>query len=256
MKIIIAQLDNITPNSKDFNKYLSTAFKKQKIDLVVIGEYVSSLFFKEYIKMPKNTLQKLFNAQQKYFTNLAIKYNTTIITPLIECTKSGIFKSAMIVSPKETYFYQAQKLMAMEHWNEKAFFSNTTKLKDPFIFSIDGLKISVLFGWESHFDELWIKLRKKNVDVVVVPTASTFNSNARWARLLQTRSFLNNCYIIRVNRTGTYIEDRIEWKFYGNSFVSLPDGNIGDILGDKNGILISEVKETIIKEALNDWRFR
>ena len=89
-----------------------------------------------------------------------------------------------------------------------------------------------------------------------MPTASTFNSNARWARLLQTRSFLNNCFVVRVNRVGEYIEDNIIWKFYGDSFIALPDGDLGDTLGDKEGIMVSEIKKAILDEAKEDWGFR
>ena len=123
-------------------------------------------------------------------------------------------------------------------------------------FKINGVKFGVVFGFEAHFDELWIKLKKKDVDIVIVPTASTFNSNARWARLLQTRSFLNNCFVVRVNRVGEYIEDNIIWKFYGDSFIALPDGDLGDTLGDKEGIMVSEIKKAILDEAKEDWGFR
>lgn len=255
MKIIISQFANIKPNSKIFNKYLNNTFKKQSVDMVVIGEYVSNLFFKEY-GQKKDKLEKEFVAQESYFKNLATTYKTTIVAPIIECKNNKIFKSIMIANPKKTHFYQSQKLMNMEHWNEKEFFDNDLKSKEPFVFKIGEFNVSVLFGFETHFDEFWIKLNKKNVDVVIVPTASTFNSTSRWLRLLQTRSFLNNCFVVRVNKVGKYIEDNIIWDFYGNSFISLPNGNIGDMLGEKEGILVSEIKKNILDEARSDWGFR
>lgn len=255
MKILVSQFENIKPNSKSFNKYLSSACKKKDIDMIVLGEYVSSAFFKE-LKPNYNKLHKDFLALESYFQSLATKYKTTIVAPIIECKNNKIFKSIMIVSEKKTNFYHSQRLMQMEHWNECVFFNNDLKAREPFVFKINGLNISVLFGFETHFDELWIKLRKKNVDIVIVPTASTFNSNERWARLLQTRSFLNNCFVVRVNRVGEYIEDNIVWKFYGDSFIALPDGNLGDTLGDKEGIMVSEIKISMLDEAKRDWGFR
>ncbi|RDU65633.1 carbon-nitrogen hydrolase family protein [Helicobacter sp. MIT 14-3879] len=256
MKIIISQFASI--NNEIFSKYISKEFRKQKPSLIVLGEYVSNLFFKEY--KDKTKLQKTFLVQEKYFTQLAKKYLTTIIVPIIECKDKEIFKSIMITNKDQVYYYRTQKLMEMEHWNEANFFNNTkvslSKLKEPFIFNIDGLNISVLSGWESHFDEFWIKLKKKNIDIVIVPTANTFNSNARWARMLQTRSFLNNCFVVRVNRIGSYFENNIEWKFYGNSFISLPNGNLGDMLGDKEGILVSQIDKELIDEAKNIWKFK
>lgn len=254
INVIISQFSHIEPNSKKFNKYLSNEFKKKKIELVVLGDYVSSLFFKEY--KSKARLKKLFASQEQYFSLLAKKYNTTIIVPLIEVREEQIFKSIMIAQPKENHFYQAQKLMEMPHWNEREFFDNQLRAKEPFIFSINNINISVLFGWECHFDELWIKLKKKQVDLVIIPTANTFNSNARWLRLMQTRSFLNTCYIIRVNRVGSYIENNLEWKFYGSSFVALPDGSIGDMLNEKEGILVSQINKDMLEDLRKTWKFR
>ncbi len=255
MKILISQFANIKPNSKTFNKYLTNACKKKDIDMIVIGEYVLNSFFKE-LNSDYTKLQKEFLAIESYLQSIAVKYKTTIIAPIIECKDNKIFKSIMAINDKTKNTYQAQKLMQMNHWNECSFFDNDLKQKDPLVLKINGFNVSVLFGFETHFDELWIKLKKKNIDIVIVPTASTFNSNARWSRLLQTRSFLNNCFVVRVNRVGRYMEDNIIWEFYGESFISLPDGNLGDTLGNKEGIMISEIKKAILDEAKENWGFR
>lgn len=255
MKILISQFEAIKPNSKTFNKYLSSACKKKDIDMIIIGEYVLNRFFKE-LKPNYSKLHKEFLSLESYLQSIAAKYKTTIVAPIIECSNDKIFKSIAIINDKKTNLYQSQKLMQMNHWNECDFFNNDLKLREPMVFKINGFNIGVLFGFEAHFDELWIKLKKKDVDIVIVPTASTFNSNARWARLLQTRSFLNNCFVVRVNRVGEYIEDNIIWKFYGDSFIALPDGDLGDTLGDKEGIMVSEIKKAILDEAKEDWGFR
>lgn len=254
MNIIIAQFAHIKPNDRSFNKYLNSSFKKQKIDIVVLGEYVGNMFFKEY--KAKESLKKHFSAQEKYFFTLAQKYKTTFVAPIIECRDEKVFKSIMIASPTNVVYYQSQALLGMQHWNERAFFANKEGFKEPFICKIGDFNVATLFGWEAHFDEFWVKLKKKKVDIVIVPTASAFHSNARWARLLQTRSFLNNCYVVRVNRVGDYMDNNTLWEFYGNSFVALPDGNLGDMLGDKEGILVSEIKQNIIDEAKENWGFR
>lgn len=257
IKIIMAQFANIKPNSKILNKYLNNAFKGQHIDLVIFGEYCANLFFKEYdLKRDKIQIQKNFLLMQEYFKNLAIKFKTIIIVPLIEFRENKIFKSIMISQPSKTIFYQSKKLMEMEHWNERNFFDNDLSKKDFNVFKIGEFNVSVLFGFESHFDEFWIQMKKKNVDIVVVPTSSTFNSSSRWEHLIQSKSFVNNCFVIRVNRVGKYVENNINWEFYGNSFIALPDGNIGDMLGDKEGILISEIKKNTLNEALKNWGFR
>lgn len=257
MNVLIAQFAHISPSSKVFDKYLNNAFKKhkdKKIDLIVLGDFVANKFFKEY--RSKASLKREFASQEKYFSTLAQKYNTTIIAPLIECKQNKYYKSILIVDSTQSRFYRSSCLMDFIHWNEREFFDNDLKVKEPLVFKIANFNVSVIFGWEAHFDETFIALRKKGVDVLIIPTANTFSSNSRWIKLLSVRSFLNNCFIVRVNRVGNYMDNNIEWKFYGESFIALPDGNLGDMLGDKEGILVSEISESMLNDIKNTWKFR
>ena len=152
--------------------------------------------------------------------------------------------------------YRATRLMSFPHWDERAFFSNTQNVQEPLIFSVGGFKVSAIFGWEAHFDEVMMTLRKKGVDILIIPTASAFGSNARWQRLMQTRAFLNSCIIVRANRIGEFVENGNIWDFYGESFIALPDGNLGDMMGEKEGILISEIEKENLENIKNLWQFR
>ena len=278
MNLIIAQFSHIPPNSKIFSAYLEAECKKQKIDLVVVGEYVANHFFKEY--HTKGILKREFELQKAYFGALSKELNIAIVAPLIECVGEKIYKSIAIFEGGKVRFYRAKWLMEFSHWNEGAFFDNvvyakncgdfnadsrpksrTLRPKEPIIFSVGGFKVSAIFGWEAHFDEIFIKLRKKGVDILCVPTASSFGSNARWQRLMQTRAFLNSCFVVRVNRTGRFMasdfkESSVAWDFYGESFIALPDGSLGDMMGEKDGILVSEIRTEMLDEIKDSWRFR
>lgn len=278
MNLIIAQFAHISPNSKIFREYLESQCKRQKIDLVVLGEYVANHFFKEYHN--KGILKREFELQKAYFSALSKEFGIAIVAPLIECAESKgelkgsgaknagekIYKSIAIFRDGKVRFYRASRLMDFPHWNEVAFFDNEvvssvdshpkSRIKEPIIFSVGGFKVSAIFGWEAHFDEIFINLRKKGVDILCIPTASSFGSNARWQRLLQTRSFLNNCFIVRVNRTGNFMESSVVWDFYGESFIALPDGSLGDMMGARDGILVSEIRTEMLDEIKDSWRFR
>ena len=250
MKIAIAQFAKL--EQKIFNKYLNNVFKNQKISMLVIGDYVCNAFFKEYQKEnPKNT----FESTISYLKSIALKYKTTLIAPVIEHKNNKFYKSILKANEEGSLLFRIPNLMQMEHWNERKFFSNKAK-EGNLIFELEEFKIAILSGWESHFNTNWENLKNNNVDVVIVPTASTFNSNNRWARLLQTQSFLGNCFVVRVNRIGKYEENGVNWEFYGNSFIALPDGNLGDILGAQEGILISELDRDLISESIKNWGFR
>lgn len=267
MNLIIAQFAHIPPNSKIFSAYLEAECKKQKIDLVVLGEYVANHFFKEY--HTKGILKRECELQKAYFGALSKELGVVIVVPLIECVGKKFYKSIAIFEGEKVRFYRANRLMGFPHWNEGAFFDNevcgdssgdsrpkSRNPKEPIIFSVGGFKVSAIFGWEAHFDEIFIKLRKKGVDILCVPTISSFGSNARWQRLLQTRSFLNSCFVVRVNRTGRFMENSVVWDFYGESFIALPDGSLGDMMGEKDGILVSEIRKEMLDEIKDSWSFR
>lgn len=93
---------------------------------------------------------------------------------------------------------------------------------------------------------------EKKIDLVIIPTASTFDSNQRWLELLKTRAFLNSTNILRVNRIGNLKQEN-EWKFYGDSFFIDAFGEVQEQLGDQEEMLVVEVSKA--NEARNLWGF-
>lgn len=258
MKIAALQLTTIK-SQKDLEVYLQTCLA-QKVKLVLFGEYLLNPFFKNFETLKKTQLHKDFKNQNEMLMQLSCRYALTMVVPVIESVGTKFYKTIMIINKGKAVSYRAQKLMPYEHWNEAKFFSNTAPkiLKMPPIFSISGLKFSVLFGYELHFDEFWIKLKNEAVDCVLLPSASTFDSSLRWRSLIKMRAFLNSCYILRANRIGQY-EDKVAhctWNFYGDSLLVNPNGEVSDCLGDREELLIAEVDKKILKEIKDCWKFR
>ena len=248
MKVAVIQTSSLPYEKAKINYYLSI-LRSKDVKLVVIGEYVLNLFFKDLEKTPKNFIKKQSSHQIKLFKKLANSYDMTIIAPIVMVKKEKIYKVFAKFSPKSTRFYYQQLFMPYSHWNEKKFFSKEDN--KPLVFKVGNFTIGVLAGFESHFDEFWSYFRKKRVDLVVVPSIGTFNSQKRWKNMLSMRAFLNNCYVLRANRVGKY-ED---WIFYGNSFLADPDGEIIDELSNKEELLIAKLHKKEVKQARKEWGF-
>jgi len=248
MKIAVIQTSSLPYEKAKINYFLSI-LRSKDVKLVVIGEYVLNLFFKELENMPISFIKQQSTHQVKLFRKLASRYNITIITPLVMVKKDKIYKVVVKFSPKSTRFYYQQLFMPYSHWNEKSFF--TSKTNKPMVFKLENFTIGVLTGFESHFDEFWQFFRKKRVDLVVVPSVGTFNSKKRWEKLLSTQAFLNSCYVLRANRVGAF-ED---WKFYGDSFLANPDGDIIEKLTNKEELLIVDIDKKEVKNAKKEWGF-
>jgi nitrilase len=248
LKVAVIQTSSLPYEKAKINYFLSILRSKQ-VKLVVLPEYVLNLFFKELEKTPIKFIKKQSDNQIKLLKKLSKRYNLTIIAPIIMVENNKIYKIFAKFSPKSSRFYYQQVFMPYSHWNEKKFF--TPKKNKPIVFKIENINIAILSGFESHFDEFWKYFRKKNVDLVVVSSVATFGSKQRWRNLLSTFAFLNNCYVLRANRVGSFKD----WKFYGDSFLFNPHGEMVDYLNDKEELLVVNIDKKEVKEAKKDWKF-
>ncbi|RDU70306.1 carbon-nitrogen hydrolase family protein [Helicobacter aurati] len=251
--IAILQFENLKDNNR-ITTYLKSI---PEASIVLIGEYVLDTFFSSHwhTKPPESLKDK---QKLDFLIELSALYNHTIAVPIIQYKNKGYYKNIAIINKKKSYFYSQQRMIQYQHWNEATFFSNDTSklLKLPFVFNAGNLRYGVLFGFEAHFDELWMELKRANVDVVLVATASTFSSQARWEALLTTHAFTNSCFVARANRIGKVIaNDGYEWDFYGHSFVSLGQ-NIIDSLRADEGMLCVDIDKESLESLKTTWGFR
>ncbi|ACM64479.2 carbon-nitrogen hydrolase family protein [Campylobacter lari] len=250
--VVALQFPTLALSESRLDYYLKAA-KESGANLVVLGEYVLNSFFSELKTMPKSMIKEQSESKKESLIKLSKKYDLTIIAPLISAENDGFKKICIKVNPQGIKNYEQQILMPYAHWNEEKFFNNkkTDKLK-LFTFTHEGLKCALLFGFEAHFDIFWQMIMKKKIDLVIIPTASTFDSNQRWLELLKTRAFLNSTNILRVNRIGNLKQEN-EWKFYGDSFFIDAFGEVQEQLGDQEEMLVVEVSKA--NEARNLWGF-
>ena len=256
MKVGIVQLPSIGMSSTKFYKFVRIAQKKG-VRVLLLGEYVLSSFFKELQEMPLSMIKEQSTHQLKMIKELSKTYNMTIVAPLIVVKKKKIYKTVVKVSPNSIQYYDQQILINYPHWNEEKFFDNEVKtLHSPLIFKIEEIKFAVLSGFELHFDALFEEISNKKVDVVLLPSVSTFESRKRWKELAKSRAFTHSTYILRANRIGEYVEKKdIVWNFYGDSFAINPYGEVEDDLLDSEELMIVEIDRKQTKDARRLWGF-
>ncbi|EPC9496993.1 carbon-nitrogen hydrolase family protein [Campylobacter coli] len=249
-KIAALQFPTLALSESRLDYYLK-ASKESGANLVVLGEYVLNSFFTELLAMPKSIIKEQSEAKKESLIKLAKKYELEIIAPYVSVEAKSYKKLCLKVTPNGVKSYEQQILMPYEHWNEEKFFSNKTpsELK-IFTFNYEKLKCALLFGFEIHFDIFWQQIMAKKIDLVIVPSACTFESKQRWEELLKTRAFLNSTSILRVNRIG---KTKDEWNFYGDTLFINAFGGIESKLGSEEEMLIIEPKKS--DEARKLWGF-
>ena len=256
MRAAVLQLSAQGLSSTKLYNYIRVAHK-QSIKVLLLGEYILNPFFKELESMSLSMIKEQALTQIKILKELSTTYNMTIVAPLIIVKKKEVFKTVAKFAPNSTSYYQQQLLINYSHWNEEKFFANDIKqIQSPLIFKVDGFKFGVISGFELHFDGLWNKLSQKNIDCVLVPSVSTFESYERWKALILTRAFTHNCYILRANRIGEYQDKEFTWKFYGDSVLASPNGELLEHLGNKEELMIVDMSHTDVVQSRRSWGFK
>lgn len=249
------QLPTLGMNATRLEFYLKQAHERGA-DVILLGEYVLNHFFKEFATMSQNMVKEQSKKHLEILKTFSIKYDIIFIAPIVISKKDGYHKTIAKVTSKNIRYYEQQILLPYEHWNEKKFFANKIcSLKDAMTFNINGFKIMVLAGFELHFDPFWEQVRRKKVDLVLLPTASTFGSHNRWREIIKSRAFLHGCYILRANRLGEYSNNEIKWKFYGDTMLVSPEGEVEMMLEDKESMLIEVIDKSEILEHRKAWGF-
>ena len=249
------QLPTLGMNATRLEYYLKQA-KQRDAEVMLLGEYVLNHFFKEFATMAPNMVKEQTRKHTELLKNLSLKYDIVFIAPIIVTKKDGYHKTIVKITPKNIRYYEQQILLPYAHWNEKKFFANPIQsLTDPMTFSIKGFKVMVMAGFELHFDPFWQRVTEKKIDLVLLPTASTFGSHNRWREIIKTKAFLHGCYILRANRLGEYSDDEVKWKFYGDTMLVSPEGEVEMMLEDKESMLIEVIDKREVLEHRKAWGF-
>ena len=256
MRAAILQLSAQGLSSTKLYNYIRIAHK-QGVKVLLLGEYILNPFFKELENMSVAMIKEQATTQSKVLKELSTTYNMTIVAPLLMVKKKQVYKTIAKFAPSSTSYYEQQILINYSHWNEEKFFANEVKkLQAPLVFNVEGFKFCIISGFELHFDEIFTKLKNKNVDCILVPSVSTFESYQRWKALITTRAFTNNCYILRANRIGEYQDEEFTWKFYGDSVLASPNGELLEHLGNKEELMIVDMSHTDVVHARRSWGFK
>jgi predicted amidohydrolase len=256
LSVAALQLPTLGMHATKLDFYLKNAHARN-VKVVLLGEYVLNHFFKELSELPIRMVKKQSDKHIELLKKFAIKYNMVFVAPLVIIKKNKYLKTIVKISNKSITYYEQQILIPYKHWNEKKMFANEVKeLVSPLTFKVEGFKIMVMGGFELHFDPFWEYVTKKKVDLVLLPTASTFGSHNRWREIIKTKAFLHGCYILRANRLGEFKDQDVKWKFYGDSMLVEPTGEIYMMLEDKESMLIEQISKDVIKEHRKAWAFQ
>jgi nitrilase len=252
----VLQLPSVGMSTTKLYHYVRIAHKRN-VRVLLLGEYLLNSFFKALQDTPLSMIRELSEHQLGILRDLAATYDITIVAPLVTVKGGKPYKSIARISPRSTAYYQQQVLIDYPHWNEAAFYANPVEaVREPLTFRVDNVRFGILGGYELHFDALWQSIWEKRIDCILLPTASTFESQQRWRDLIRMRAFTHNCYVLRANRIGEAKDGEHLWRFYGDSLLANPDGEIENSLGDTEELMVAEIDHAHVMESRRGWKFK
>jgi len=120
-------------------------------------------------------------------------------------------------------------------------------------------KIGLAVCYDLRFPEIFRKMTRQGLDILVVPSAFTAETGAaHWEILLRARAVENLCYVIAPNQGGFHLNGR---KTFGHSMIIDPWGVVLDCYKTGGGFVSAEIDRDRLEKvrsafpALNHRRF-
>jgi omega-amidase len=232
----IKQIERLIDN----NKYLKDA------DLITLPEYFASgLVF---------NLEEAFEIGEKaknLLKYLAKEFNSYVVGgTLPEVVEDKIYNSSFIYNRQGEIIdvYRKIHLYSFDEFAENTIFNPG---KEDKVIDTDFAKLGVAVCYDLRFSDLFMKLRDKGAEIIVIPATWDYPFYEQWGILTRCRAVENQAYILATNITG---KNNISW-FFGNSKLIDYRGNVIKSLNEEPGILHERINLRKLREYRNRYPY-
>jgi len=170
------------------------------------------------------------------------KLNCHIIFGYSEREDNKLFNSAMCVSPTGTIIANHRKRLNSPSSFEGDYF---TESKSRTLFSINGIKISLMICYEVEFPESVRKAAIDGAQLVVVPTALVKQWGVVADCVVPARAFENGVWLAYANHAGH--ENGLD--YLGHSKIVAPDGKIEAAAGTDETLIYATIDTDRVSAA-------
>ena len=179
---------------------------------------------------------------------IARQHGLALVVGIYEPTPEAVFNSALVVDRHGKAIATYRKRALFGDW-EKAQFRPGV---EPVTFDCLGLKVGVLICYDVEFPELVRDLARRDVDVVVVPTALMAPHQQIVDFVVRTRAFENQIYVAYANRVGA----EHELTFIGQSHICDPTGKVvAKASRDGAELIVATVDKSAIAAARTGYSY-
>lgn len=120
-------------------------------------------------------------------------------------------------------------------------------------YQANGSTIGCTICYDLRFPELYLKLRQKGANVIVVPAAFTLQTGKdHWETLLRARAIETQCWIVAAATWGRHEENGQPRFTYGHSLVVDPWGHVVAKVSDGEGFATARIDHTLTERVRRD----
>lgn len=259
MKICLIQLNsqnNKTHNLDKVEQLVSHAMQHDNPDIITLPEMFN---FVGGTKDEKDKAAEQLNAREPSPTyllmgQLAKRYKVVIHAgSMREHANGKTYNTTVIFGKNGMELAQYRKIHLFDavtpdgkEYKESASYDSGSQIVT---YQLNGINIGCAICYDLRFAELFIELFKRQVEVIIIPSAFTFaTGQAHWEVLLRARAIETQSFIVAPAQTGNYQENGEEKKFWGHSMAIDPWGNILADLGTKEGYRTVDLNFSLLRD--------
>ncbi len=243
MKIGLVQYNPIWESKEENKKKIIELIKRDfiKSSLLIFPEMTLTGF----TMMSEKFNESLKGDSFKFFSDIALKYQTFVAAGLIENDKGNYFNSLILLNSDGKLISKYRKIHPFSYSTEDNHYQKGEKIK---IAEINELKVGLSICYDLRFPELFRFYAKERVHLIIVIANWPDTRIEHWRTLLKARAIENQCYIAGVNRVG----DDPKLHYPGFSSIYDPMGNEIISLTNEEKITFADVdKENVSKIRKN-----
>jgi|ABSO01.1.fsa_nt_gi Predicted amidohydrolase len=232
MKITVIQLNASNDKRHNLDKalrLLDSAVKADHPDLVVLPEMVACISASPAdLRASAETLAE--GEAYRAFGEAARLHNVNLhIGSMMERDGDQIYNCSLVFGRDGSLLAKYRKIHRFD-----VVFADGTELKESKLVGrgdevvcvdIEGVRVGLSICYDLRFPELYRALVDKGADLIVAPSAFTFETGAaHWEVLLRARAIETQTYVVAPGQIGTFGEGK--YRNFGHSMIVDPWGQV------------------------------
>lgn len=193
-----------------------------------------------------------------FLRDLAVKHRIVVHGgSMSEDAGEKLYNTTVVFSPKGEEIARYRKIHLFDivapdgtGYRESATFGRG---EEVVTYQADGSTVGCTICYDVRFPELYLKLRQKGANVIVVPAAFTLQTGKdHWETLLRARAIETQCWVLAAATWGRHEEKGSPRFTYGHSLVIDPWGHVVAKVSDGEGFATARIDHAVTERVRRD----